>query len=627
VSSVETSIVIRTFNEEKHIQRLLDSILAQNYTNWEIIIVDSGSTDNTLEIARKYPTQIVEIAPKDFSFGRSLNKGCRRARGEYAVLASAHTYPVDNTWLYNMISPFEDSKIGMVFGRHMPMETTKLCEERDFQIFFGTNSKILVDEAFANNANAAIRLALWREIPYDEKLSGLEDIDWAKKIQARGYYVYYKADASLVHIHEEKYTQIYNRFKREAIAFKNIFPETEHSLAKAVVDFFKLAAKDIFYAFGLQKSLRKMGQIIPYRFAQCKGSYDGYNRSPEITEKMKQEFYYPSMNRSVVITGPNHHGLRHSALPYLKEDEVLIKVGCVGVCSTDLDVVEGKLEYYRSGWAKYPIVPGHEFSGTVVKKGSAVEAFEVDDRVVGECVMGCGTCEFCRKDNPFACSERREVGVLNFDGAYSEYMKMPSRFLHRLDPGTELEKACLVEPIAVCVRGIKKLLNSETDSPGDVGVIGGGTIGNLCAQLLALKGYRPTVFDKNEEKLALLRSKVIETELGISNLERFEYVIEASGKLEALEKAIHDSMTGTKILLLGLPYDSMNFNFEEIVAFDKSIIGSVGSTRGDFIEAIQALGKLNLQDFTRHIFPLTEYAEAWEKRRDGKILKAIIRVH
>ncbi len=209
-----------------------------------------------------------------------------------------------------MISPFEDPKIGMVFGRHMPMETTKLCEERDFQIFFGANSKILVDEAFANNANAAIRLALWREIPYDEKLSGLEDIDWVKKIQARGYYVYYKADACLVHIHEEKYTQIYNRFKREAIAYKTIFPETEHTLAKAVFDFFKLTGKDLFYAFGLQKSLRKIGQIIPYRFAQCKGSYDGYNRSPEITERMKQEFYYPSMNRSVVITGPDQGGMR-----------------------------------------------------------------------------------------------------------------------------------------------------------------------------------------------------------------------------------------------------------------------------------------------------------------------------
>ena len=627
MSRVETSIVIRTFNEEKHIKRLLDSILNQNYSSWEIIIVDSGSTDGTLEIAKNYPTRIVKIPPKDFSFGRSLNEGCRCAQGDYAVFASAHTYPVDNTWLHKIITPFEDPKIGMVYGRHIEMDTTKLSEERDFRTIFGTKSKILVEEAFGNNANAAIRMALWKEIPYNEDLSGLEDIDWAKKIQARGFYVYYKADAGLVHIHQERYSQIYNRFKREAIAYKNIFSGKEHPRTKAVLDFLLLSTKDVMYGLRSRKSLRKMGQIIPYRFAQCKGSYDGFNRSPEITEKMKQDFYYPSINRSVVIMSPNHHALKETSLPYLEEDEVLIKVGYVGVCSTDLDVLEEKLDYYRSGWAQYPVVPGHEFSGTVVQKGSSVKGLQIDDKVVGECIMGCGTCEFCRRGNPLGCKERKEVGVLNFDGAYTEYMKMPSRLLHRLDPGSDLEKACLVEPLAVCMRGLRKLFNEEIESPESVAVLGAGTIGNLCAQLLALKGYRTTVFDKNKGKLELIRSKVIKTQLGISDLGRFKYIVEATGKIEPLKKAIHESMTGAKILLLGFPYDTMNFNFEAIVSFDKSIIGSVGSTREEFIEAIQTYGKLNLEEFTKHIFVLDEYAEAWEKRREGEILKAIIKVH
>ena len=89
--------------------------------------------------------------------------------------------------------------------------------------------------------------------------------------------------------------------------------------------------------------------------------------------------------------------------------------------------------------------------------------------------------------------------------------------------------------------------------------------------------------------------------------------MEATGKIEPLKKAIHESMTGAKILLLGFPYDNINFNFEAIVSFDKSIIGSVGSTRGEFIEAIQTYGKLNLEEFTKHIFVLDEYAEAWER--------------
>jgi 2-desacetyl-2-hydroxyethyl bacteriochlorophyllide A dehydrogenase len=627
MSKVETSIIIRTFNEEKHIGRLLDSILNQNYTNWEIIIVDSGSTDNTLEIAKNYPARVVRIDPEDFSFGRSLNVGCQSAQGNYAVFASAHTYPVDNTWLQRIISPFDDPKIGMVYGRQIWIDTTKLSEERDFTIIYGLKSKILVEEAFGNNANAAIRMALWKEIPYDERLTGLEDIDWAKKIQARGYYVYYKADACLVHIHQETYKQIYRRFERESIAHKTIFPDKEYPRTKAILDFLELTAKDVIYNILSKKSLRKMRQIIPYRFAQCKGTYDGFNCSPEIIEKMKQDFYYPSVNRNVLITGPNHHTVRESGLPHLDEDEVLIKVGCVGVCSTDLDVLEGKLHYYRSGRAKYPIVPGHEFSGTVIQKGTSVKGLQIGDKVVGECIMGCGICEFCEDGNPFGCKERKEVGVINFNGAYSEYMKMPTRYVHRLDPSAELEKACLIEPLAVCIRGLKKFLNTSNKSYNEVAILGGGTIGNLCAQLLALKGYRVTVFDKNKEKLELVRGKVIKTQQGIAGLGRFEYIVEATGNRQALRKAIHESRTGATILLLGFPYGDFNFNFETIVSYDKSIIGSVGSTREDFKEAIQIYDKLNLQEFTKHIFTLDEYEEAWAKRREGKILKAIIKVH
>lgn len=627
MSKIETSIIIRTFNEEKHIGRLLDSILNQNYGNWEIIIVDSGSTDRTLDIAKNYPTKIVKIAPKDFSFGRSLNEGCRCAKGDYAVFASAHTYPVDNTWLHRIVSPFEDPKIGMVYGRHIGTDTSKLSEETDFRAVFGTKSKILVEEAFGNNANAAIRLALWKEIPYDEFLSGHEDIDWAKKIQARGFYVYYKADACLVHIHQEKYSQIYNRFKREAIAYKHIFPDVEYQLTRAVLNFLLLTTKDLVYGLSSRKLIRKMGQIIPYRSAQFKGTYDGFKRSPKITEKMKQDFYYPSINRSVVITSPNHHSLKEDSLPYLEEDEVLIKVGYVGVCPTDLEVLEENLDYYRSGWAKYPVVPGHEFSGTVDQKGSSVKGFQIGDKVVGECIIGCGTCDFCKGGNPVGCKERKEVGVLNFDGAYTEYMKMPSRLLHRLDPSSDLEKACLVEPLAVCIRGLKKLFNGEGEAPESVAILGAGTIGNLCAQLLALRGYRATIFDKNKKKLDLVQSKVIKTRLGISGLDQFRYVVEATGEIGPLRKALHESMIGAKILLLGLPYGGINFNFEAVVSFDKSIIGSVGSTREEFVEAIQTYGKLNLKEFTKHIFPLDEYAEAWAKLKEGDILKAIIKVH
>ena len=114
MSGIQASIIIRTFNEGKYLARLLDAIQQQCRIEHEIIIVDSGSNDHTLEIAQRYPVKIINIRSEDFSFGRSLNVGCRQAVGEYLVFISAHSYPANGMWLFNIIKPFEDPKVGMV---------------------------------------------------------------------------------------------------------------------------------------------------------------------------------------------------------------------------------------------------------------------------------------------------------------------------------------------------------------------------------------------------------------------------------------------------------------------------------------------------------------------------------
>src|SRR3989344_3446611 len=115
----ETSIVIRTFNEEKHIGNLLRAIGEQKYRDHEVVIVDSGSTDATLDIARQFPTTIVEIESRDFTFGYALNVGCEKARGMHLVFVSAHVLPLDTHWLGNLIAPFTDQQGAMVYGRQV----------------------------------------------------------------------------------------------------------------------------------------------------------------------------------------------------------------------------------------------------------------------------------------------------------------------------------------------------------------------------------------------------------------------------------------------------------------------------------------------------------------------------
>ena len=124
------SIIIRTYNEERYLHALLEAIQSQEpgEFSYEIIIVDSGSTDATREIARGFGCQIVHIAKEDFTFGRSLNVGCEAAQGDYFVLISGHCIPTDASWLKELCTPLASGAVNYCYGRQLGRDTTKFSE-------------------------------------------------------------------------------------------------------------------------------------------------------------------------------------------------------------------------------------------------------------------------------------------------------------------------------------------------------------------------------------------------------------------------------------------------------------------------------------------------------------------
>jgi glycosyltransferase involved in cell wall biosynthesis len=154
---IRCSIVIRSYNEEAHVARLLVGIMNQTVREVEIILVDSGSTDATRAIASRYPVRILHIDPSSFSFGRSLNMGCAAAQGETVVVASAHIYPVYADWLEQLLRPFDDERVAVVYGKQRGGEETRWSEHRLFRQWFPEMSVPRQESAFCNNANAAIR--------------------------------------------------------------------------------------------------------------------------------------------------------------------------------------------------------------------------------------------------------------------------------------------------------------------------------------------------------------------------------------------------------------------------------------------------------------------------------------
>lgn len=626
----ETSIVIRTFNEERHLPALLDGLSQQIYRDFEVVVVDSGSFDHTREIARRRADRLVCIESDDFTFGHSLNVGVRNSVGRYIGIVSAHVLPADPHWLEQLLSPLDAAGTAMVYGRQAGRSDSKLSESLDFERTFGALPKVLKPpDFFANNANSAVRRDLWEAHPFDESLPGLEDVEWAKYWMERGYDVVYAPEGCIYHIHAETWPQVRRRYYREGQAAKWIGIRGRRHIPGEVLQETRYLCSDLAEALRRRRLREKMAEVVRFRYEKLRGRVGGiWNGATTENPMRRRKLLFDRPYKAVVVRGPGRAAVEDVELAPLRPGEVLVRVAYTGVCATDLEVASGELGYYKSGLAKYPIVPGHEFSGTVAAVGTRVSDFREGDRVVVECIQSCGVCPACRQANWIGCRDRQEVGVIGRDGGYAQYVATPGRFVHLVPPEVSLKEACLCEPLAVVLKGLRRLEASWNHGMGKhkCGVMGAGTIGHLAASVLAQQGHQITVFDRNPERLASLSDSGIRTQSDRSDLGGFDSLIEATGNLEALEWVLRSSGAGCSLLLLGLPYGKKDFNFEEIVGYDKSVIGSVGSGAADFDQALQVLTALDLRAFTGKVLPLDAFKQAWSAARAGEFLKVLLAV-
>ena len=293
---MDVSIVIRTLNEAEHLPALLAGIAQQSYAGGaiETVLVDSGSTDGTLEIAERFGAHIIHIKREDFSFGRSLNMGCDAATGDALVFVSGHCIPLDPFWIANLVGPLGAGIAAYSYGRQVGGETTKFSESRIFAKYFPKESKIPQQGFFCNNANAAILKRDWEKFRFDEQLTGLEDMHLAKQLVGAGRAVAYIAEAPVNHLHNESWPQVKRRFEREAIALQQIMPEVHVSF----VDFLRYTAAAILLDFGAAleaRRLRKVAMdIMRYRTMQFWGSYRGSHITRQLSHKARENYFYPS---------------------------------------------------------------------------------------------------------------------------------------------------------------------------------------------------------------------------------------------------------------------------------------------------------------------------------------------
>lgn len=332
------SVIIRCYNEEKHLGRLLTGVRDQSLDDVEIIVVDSGSTDASPAIAERYGARLLHIPKAEFSFGRSLNLGCQAARGDVLVAISAHCYPVYEDWLERLVEPFADPKVAMAYGMQRGNGANRFSEHSIFRQWFGEQSDFAQATPFANNANSAFRREVWEQIPFNETLTGLEDLDFAQRIMGKGHRIAYVAEAPVIHVHEESWPQVYNRYRREAIAMRRILPHERFDL----FDFLRLLASSVVHDLGEARRsgclLREWAGILRFRWCQYFGTYRGYRQRNESDEALRQTFYYPAGIRRASADlaqqagrHPIDYAETHDHLPQTEQVEGLIDI------STPLD--------------------------------------------------------------------------------------------------------------------------------------------------------------------------------------------------------------------------------------------------------------------------------------------------
>jgi len=333
--------------------------------------------------------------------------------------------------------------------------------------------------------------------------------------------------------------------------------------------------------------------------------------------------------------GPGFVELRDVPMPQIGPGEVLIEVKACGICGTDVHVLRDSFPYWP------PVILGHEFSGEIVALGPGVSLFAVGDRVVGEPhTQACGQCYLCRTGNIQICRMKRSPGW-GIDGAFTRFLKMPEKLLHRIPDRMSFDAAAVVEPAANTVHDVIERAKVEA---GDFAVVvGPGPIGLLAAMTARAGGARQVIVvgAPRDEEVRLAKARElgfdilvaggpqdpVEAVLEMTGGIGADLVVECSGSAAGIASAIDLVRKKGRVCAIGLtgkttipfPWDKAAFKVCDLI-FNLS----TSYTSWDRTINLVASGALPVEKVISHRMRLSEWDAAIAEIDAQRALKILL---
>lgn len=325
--------------------------------------------------------------------------------------------------------------------------------------------------------------------------------------------------------------------------------------------------------------------------------------------------------------------LEEVEIPEVRENEVLIKVKTCGICGSDIHAYKGEHPFVHP-----PIVLGHEFSGVISKIGSNVKNFKEGDKVTVEPNLVCGRCYNCRKGRYNICTNLKVIGCVGYNGAFAEYIVVPSEKLIKLPDGLSFEEAALIEPTAVAVHAVRK---TDQKLGQKVLVLGAGPIGLLVMQAAKLQGADQVIITDllgyrlkkaeifGADKVVNSSSEnLVELTQEYYGQEGIDLIYDCVGIEETISQALQIVRKGSKIVIVGVPQGNIRTNLAYIQDRELELTGSLMYVREDFTAALNLIEKEKIQvkPLITHRFKLKDLETAFKMLLEAKeeIFKVLV---